>query len=61
MMKDKIDSNTYNNYKNFLTSLIRTAKNNNFNNFILTHEKNSKAMWSMINSGWQVILNSYVS
>ena len=46
----KVDLETYKSFRNKFNNLVRIAKKEYYNNFVNSHKKNSKAMWSLINS-----------
>ena len=46
----KIKLEVYLNFKNKLTNLIRLQKKAFYNDFIVRHRKNARAMWQLINS-----------
>ena len=53
MYKDKLcgkcSLDTYKKYKNILTIILRSAKQNSFINFCIKYKQNLSALWSLIN------------
>jgi hypothetical protein len=50
LLKGKCEPVKYKKYRNLLTRLLRLAKKNYYTNFIASHKKDSRAMWTFINT-----------